>query len=40
MSKREKLALDLYTSEGWLNIPSLASVQAWCIVVIGKTPSR
>lgn len=36
MSKREQPALDLYTSEGWLNIPSLASVQAWCIVIIGK----
>lgn len=36
MSKREQPALDLYTREGWLNIPSLASVQAWCIVVIGK----
>lgn len=36
MSKQAKLSLDLYTGEGWLNIPALSCVQAWCIVIIGK----
>lgn len=29
-------ALDLYTSDGWINIPAVAASGAWCIVLIGK----
>lgn len=26
----------LYTEEGWVNIPALSCVNAWCYVIIGK----
>ena len=37
MSKRCKnMALDLYTKDGWINIPAVSSIQAWCYIIIGK----
>lgn len=37
MSKRCKnIALDLYTKDGWINIPAVSSIQAWCYIIIGK----
>lgn len=29
-------ALDLYNSEGWVNIPALAALGCWCYVIVGK----
>ena len=29
-------ALDLYNSEGWINIPALAALDCWCYVIVGK----
>jgi hypothetical protein len=38
MSKRnmKNIALDLYESGGWINIPSIASLGCWCNILIGK----
>ena len=38
MSKRnmKNIALDLYESGGWVNIPSIASLGCWCNILIGK----
>lgn len=37
MSKRNKdIALDLYTGDGWVNIPSVAALGCWCNIIIGK----
>lgn len=36
MGKVRYPALDLYTGQGWLNVPALAGTGAWCIVVVGK----
>ena len=29
-------ALDLYNSDGWINIPALAALDCWCYVIVGK----
>lgn len=37
MSKRNKdIALDLYTGDGWVNIPAVAALGCWCNIIIGK----
>ena len=37
MGKRNKdIALDLYTGDGWVNIPAIASLGCWCNIIIGK----
>lgn len=36
MGKRDKIALDLYTKDGWVNIPAVSSIPAWCYIIIGK----
>jgi len=37
MSKRSKdIALDLYTADGWVNIPAISAIGAWCNIIIGK----
>lgn len=36
MSKRNNIALDLYTQDGWVNIPAVSAIPAWCYIIIGK----
>ena len=37
MSKRNKdIALDLYTGDGWVNVPAVAALGCWCNIIIGK----
>ena len=37
MSRRSRdIPLDLYQSGGWVNIPSIASLNCWCNIIIGK----
>ena len=37
MSKRNKdIALELYMGDGWVNIPAISSLGAWCNIIIGK----
>ena len=38
MSKRsdKNIALDLYTKDGWVNIPAVSALGAWCNIIIGK----
>lgn len=37
MGKRSRdVALDLYESDGWLDIPAIASLGCWCNIIIGK----
>lgn len=35
-SNKNNVALDLYTGDGWVNIPAVASLGAWCNIIIGK----
>lgn len=36
-NKRNKdIALDLYTGDGWVNIPAVAALGCWCNIIIGK----
>lgn len=36
MSKRSETPLDLYEGGGWINIPAVARLGCWCIILIGK----
>ena len=37
MGKRNReVTLDLYTKDGWVNIPAVSSLGAWCNIIIGK----
>lgn len=37
MGKRNSdVTLDLYTKDGWVNIPAVSALGAWCNIIIGK----
>lgn len=36
MGKRNQPTLNLYTGDGWVNIPAIASLGSWCNIIIGK----
>lgn len=37
MGKRNSdVTLDLYTEGGWVNIPAVSALGAWCNIIIGK----
>lgn len=36
MGKRNQPTIDLYTGDGWVNIPAIADLGSWCNIIIGK----